>query len=67
MADQLLNPVPVVRLGRSLTQHLLRVLIEGRAIVLRTRCGLDLSADRQHLNGFPTCDACTNEPMEDRA
>lgn len=66
MADQLLNPVPVVRIGRSRTQHLLRVLIEDRAVVVRTRCGLDIGDDRKHLDGFPTCDACTNDSKEDR-
>ena len=62
--DQLVAPVPVVRIGRSRTQHLLRVLIENRAIVVRTRCGLDLGDDRKHLDGFATCDACTTNEKE---
>ena len=62
--DQLVRPVPVVRIGRSRTQHLLRVLIEDRAVVVRTLCGLDLGDDRKHLDGFATCDACTTNEKE---
>ena len=66
MSDALLTPRPTLRIGRSRTLHLPRVLIEpptGNAadqrVVLRTRCGLDPIGDGfTETYGIATCEAC---------
>jgi hypothetical protein len=63
--DELLTPVPVLRLGRRKTNHRARVLIEGNRVVIRTRCGLDpLTTGFTETFGFPSCDSCEAEVIE---
>lgn len=65
--NELLSAKPVIRFGRTRTQHDFRVLIEpptGRAadqqVVVRTCCGLMVSGieDAQQVQGFVTCEEC---------
>ena len=59
MADELLSPTTVMRIGRKRTQHRIRVLIEENRVVIRTTCGLDPLPDSfVETSGFVTCDAC---------
>lgn len=60
--SELLTPRTVMRIGRKRTQHLPRVLIEGKNVVLRTRCGIDpLDEGWTETAGFPTCEACIEQ------
>lgn len=55
----------VMRVGRKRTQHLPRVLIEGKAVVIRTRCGIDpLVFGWTETHGVPTCDACIDDERQ---
>lgn len=56
----LLDPVPVVRIGRAKTLHRFRVLIEEQPprVVVRTRCGIRWSDEFTETFGFPTCEDC---------
>lgn len=59
MTDALLEARSCLRIGRQRALHLPRVLIEGQAVILRTRCGLDPLPDGfTESYGVPTCEAC---------
>ena len=56
----------VVRVGRKHKQHLLRVLIEDNAVVVRTRCGIILTGHPEgftETHGVPTCEACIDDEI----
>lgn len=61
MADTLLAPTLVYRLGRTRTWHRARVLIEGepKRVVVRTACGIRFAdGDWTETMGFLSCADC---------
>lgn len=63
MSATLLDPVPVLRIGRKTALHRTRVLIEDNRVVIRTACGLDPVVEGfTESFGIPTCDDC--DPTE---
>lgn len=59
MNETLMDPVPTFRIGRKRTLHRVRVLIEDNRVVVRTRCGIDPTAEGfTETFGIPTCDEC---------
>jgi hypothetical protein len=66
----LIDARTTIKIGRKPTLHLPRVLIEGNAVVLRTRCGLDphlapggTETSFTETYGIPTCDVCIADEL----
>ena len=61
MSDALLATQPTIRFGRERRTHGYKLAIDGQAVVLMTRCGIDTrdgAGEYVVTHGVVSCEAC---------
>lgn len=57
---ELLEVVPTLRFGRKQTTHGYRLDIQGKDVVILTRCGMPTTGEEYTItHGVVTCSACS--------